>query len=131
MYLLDTNICIYLIKKKPGNVLKKLKEVSHRKIFVSAITIAELEYGIAGSRYPEKNKISLIEFLSFFHKLSFEDTDAVEYGIIRKDLEKAGRIIGPLDLLLAAQALSKKLVLVTNNLKEFERVRGLNLENWV
>ncbi len=131
MYLLDTNICIYLIKKKPGNVLKKLKEVSHRKIFVSAITIAELEYGIAGSRYPEKNKISLIEFLSFFHKLNFEDTDAVEYGIIRKDLEKTGRIIGPLDLLLAAQALSKKLVLVTNNLKEFERVRGLNLENWV
>ncbi len=131
MYLLDTNICIYVIKKKPADVLKILKTKSKNDIYNSSITIAELEYGIAKSMYPEKNKISLIEFLSIFNILNFDDKDAVEFGIIKSKLEKTGRIIGPMDLLLAAQAKSKKLILVTNNIKEFERIENLKIENWV
>lgn len=131
MYLLDTNICIYIIKKKPVDVLKTLKTKSKKDIYVSSITIAELEYGVAKSHFPEKNKIALIEFLSIFNILPFDDTDAVEFGMIKTDLEKKGKIIGPMDLLIAGQAKSKKLILVTNNIKEFERVEGLKIENWV
>ena len=131
MYLLDTNICIYIIKKKPADVLKTLKTKSKKDIYISSITIAELEYGIAKSHFPEKNKIALIEFLSIFNILPFDDNDAVDFGEIKKELEKKGKIIGPMDLLLAAQAKSKKLILVTNNKKEFERVEGLKIENWL
>jgi len=131
MYLLDTNICIYIIKKKPADVLKALKTKSEKDIYVSSITIAELEYGVAKSRFPEKNKIALIEFLSIFNILPFDDIDAVEFGYIKTDLEKKGKIIGPMDLLIAAQAKSKKLILVTNNIKEFERVEGIKIENWI
>jgi tRNA(fMet)-specific endonuclease VapC len=131
MYLLDTNICIYIIKKKPVDVLKTLKTKSKKDIYVSSITIAELEYGVAKSHFPEKNKIALIEFLSIFNILPFDDTDAVEFGMIKTDLEKKGKIIGPMDLLIAGQAKSKKLILVTDNIKEFERVEGLKIENWV
>ena len=130
MYLLDTNICIYIIKKKPIDVLKMLKTKSKNDIYVSSITIAELEYGVAKSQFPEKNKIALIEFLSIFNILPFDDTDAVEFGMIKTDLEKKGKIIGPMDLLISAQAKSKKLILVTNNIKEFERVEGIKIENW-
>jgi len=131
MYLLDTNICIYIIKKKPVDVLKTLKTKLKKNIYVSSITIAELEYGVAKSQFPEKNKIALIEFLSIFNILPFDDIDAVEFGMIKTDLEKKGKIIGPMDLLIAGQAKSKKLILVTNNIKEFERVEGLKIENWV
>lgn len=131
MYLLDTNICIYIIKKKPADVLKILKTKSKKDIYVSSITIAELEYGIAKSQFPEKNKIALIEFLSIFNILLFNDNDAVTFGEIKNELEKEGKLIGPMDLLLAAQAKSKKLIMVTNNIKEFERVKGLKVENWV
>jgi len=131
MYLLDTTICIYIIKKKPADVLKIIKTKSKKDIYISSITIAELEYGIAKSQFPEKNKIALIEFLSIFNILPFDDNDAVGFGEIKKKLEKKGKIIGPMDLLLAAQAKSKKLTLVTNNTKEFERVEGLKIENWL
>ncbi len=131
MYLLDTNICIYIIKKKPTDVLKTLKTKSKKDIYVSSITIAELEYGVAKSQFPEKNKIALIEFLSIFNILPFDDNDAVNFGIIKTELEKKGTIIGPMDLLLAAQAKTKQLILVTNNTKEFERVEGLEIDNWV
>jgi len=108
MYLLDTNICIYIIKKKPVDVLKTLKTKSKKNIYVSSITIAELEYGVAKSQFPEKNKIALIEFLSIFNILPFDDIDAVEFGMIKTDLEKKVKIIGPMDLLIAGQAKSKK-----------------------
>ncbi len=130
MYLLDTNICIYIIKKKPLDVLKSVKTKSKRDIYISSITVAELEYGVAKSRIPEKNKIALLEFLSFFTIIPFDDRDAVEYGIIRAELEKKGAMIGPLDTLLAAQAKAKELIMVTNNMREFERVEGLKIENW-
>ena len=130
MYLLDTNICIYIIKKKPIEVLKILKLKSKKDIYVSALTIAELEYGISKSQFPEKNRISLIQFLSIFYILPFDESDAVNFGVIKSELEKNGKIIGPIDLLLAAQAKTKNFILVTNNTKEFERVKNLKIENW-
>ena len=130
MYLLDTNICIYIIKKKPIDVLKTLKRKSNSEIFISSITIAELEYGISKSLYPERNKVALIEFLSLFNILPFTDKDAAEYGKIRASLEKKGQPIGSMDFLIASQALSNELILVTNNVKEFQRFEGLKIENW-
>jgi tRNA(fMet)-specific endonuclease VapC len=112
-------------------VLKILKKKSKKDIFISSITVAELEYGVAKSRYPEKNRVALIEFLSIFNTLNFDDKDAVEFGAIKSKLEKSGKIIGPMDLLLSAQAKAKKLTLVTNNIREFERIEGLRIENWV
>lgn len=131
MYLLDTNICIYIIKRKPIDVLAILRKKVKKEIYVSSITIAELEYGIAKSVYPERNKIALIEFLSVFIILPFTGKDAFEYGSIRSSLEKNGTPIGSMDLLLASQARANNLILVTNNVKEFERVNGLTIENWV
>ncbi len=130
MYLLDTNVCIYIIKKKPINVLKIVKTKLKKQMYISSITVAELEYGVAKSSFQERNKISLIEFLSIFNILNFDDKDAFEFGIIKTELEKIGKIIGPMDLLLASQAKAKKLILVTNNTKEFERINGLKIENW-
>jgi tRNA(fMet)-specific endonuclease VapC len=131
MFLLDTNICIHIIKKKPTILIDTLKTKSEKGIFISVITVAELEYGVAKSMYPEKNKISLIEFLSIFKILNFDDKDALSFGIIKSELEKIGKIIGPMDLLIASQAMSKKLILVTNNTKEFERIKELKIENWI
>lgn len=131
MYLIDTNICIYIIKQKPPQVLKKLNQKRKSDIYISAISVAELEYGVSNSDYPERNKVSLISFLSIFNILNFDDIDASEFGNIKSFLRKAGKIIGTMDLLLASQARARNLTLVTNNIKEFERVPNLKLENWV
>ena len=131
MYLLDTNICIYIIKRKPQEVLTTLKEKSKSGIAVSSLTVAELEYGIEKSDAKEKNRISLIELLSIFTIIPFDDRDAAEYGRIRADLERKGRVIREIDMLLAAQSRCKKLIFVTNNVREFSRVQNLRLENWV
>lgn len=131
MYLLDTNICIYAIKKKSKHVLEMIKERSKYGLFVSSLTIAELEYGIQNSDKIEINRIALLKFISIFNILCFDDMDAIPYGILKAKLKKAGKIIGPIDMLLAAQALSKDLIFVTNNTKEFNRIENLKLENWV
>lgn len=130
MYLLDTNICIFAIKKRPEIVLKKLKEKISDGIYISSLTVAELEFGVENSQRIEKNRIALIKFLSIFNILNFDDTDAIDYGRLKTDLRKQGRIIGPIDMLLAAQALNKELIFVTNNVKEFERVKWLKIEDW-
>lgn len=129
-YLLDTNICIYLIKKKPEKLIRKIKKFKIEELCISAITVSELEYGIQKSKYPERNKIALIEFLIPFQILEYDLSAAEEYGRIRKELEQRGKIIGPMDLLIAAHAKSKGLIIVTNNEKEFGRVDGLSVENW-
>jgi tRNA(fMet)-specific endonuclease VapC len=129
-YLLDTNICIYVIKKKPPGVLERVQSTQPGEIAISTITLAELEYGIARSRYPDRNRVALLEFLSLFAILDFDPMASVEYGRIRTWLESKGRPIGPLDLLLVAQAKSHHLILVTNNEKEFRRIDGLHVENW-
>ncbi len=131
MYLLDTNICIYTINKKPVEVLSKLKKKASKDIYISSITVAELEYGAEKSNYPERNKVALVEFLSLFQILYFTDGDAFYYGKIRSNLEKRSRIIGTMDMLIASQALFHDLILVTNNTKEFERIENIKLENWI
>ena len=130
-YLLDTNTCIYIINKKPASAIGKIQTKQPEQVAISSITIAELEYGVARSQHPERNRVALMEFLMPFTIVDFDHEAATSYGIIRSSLEKAGKPIGPMDLLLAAQARAHNMVLVTNNLKEFKRVEGLRLENWV
>ena len=129
-YLLDTNICTYIINKKPSVVLKRVQSKQPGQIAISTITLAELEYGVARSRYPDRNRIALLEFLFPFMILDFDPEASVEYGQIRALLDAKGRPVGPMDLLLAAQAKSHNLILVTNNEKEFKRIDGLRIENW-
>ena len=130
MYLLDTNICIYAINKKPDIVLNRIKKEIRKGIYISTLTVAELEYGVENSSRIESNRIALIKFLSIFNSLAFDDLDAIPYGRLKLKLRKTGSLIGPIDMLLAAQALSKGLIIVTNNTKEFERIDGLIIENW-
>ena len=114
-YLLDTNICIYVIRKRPPPALKRVQSKQPGQIAISTITVAELEYGIARSRHADRNRIALLEFLFPFTILDFDQKACAEYGRIRSMLEAKGRPIGPMDLLLAAQAKSRNLILVTNN----------------
>jgi tRNA(fMet)-specific endonuclease VapC len=129
-YLLDTNICIYIIKKKPIGVFEKFKSLSIGSIGISSITLAELQYGIMKSSYPEKNQEALDKFITPLEIIDFDYNATIEYGKIRADLERKGISIGPLDTLIAAHAKSLDLILVTNNEKEFERILGLKVENW-
>ena len=105
MYLLDTNICIFAIKKRPEIVLKNLKEKISDGIFISSLTVAELEFGVENSQKIERNRIALLKFLSIFNILNFDDADAIDYGRLKTDLRKQGKIIGSIDMFLAAQAL--------------------------
>jgi tRNA(fMet)-specific endonuclease VapC len=130
MYLLDTNTCIVAINTRPQGTLNTILEKSREGLFVSSLTVAELEYGVANSVHPERNRVALIKFLSIFHILNFDDSDAVRYGPMKATLKKTGKLFGPIDMLLAAQALSKGLVFVTNNTAEFSHVEGLLLEDW-
>ena len=130
-YMLDTNICIYIIKGQSKSVLENLRTKIDLGIAISAITLAELECGVAMSERKEKNSVALTQFLAFIDVLPFEEKAAAEYGILRSDLRKKGTPIGPMDELIAAHAKSANLILVTNNAREFERVDGLTIENWV
>jgi len=129
-YMLDSNICIYLINKKPKSVLAKLKATIHEGVAISAITLAELEHGVALSVYPEKNADALTQFLSIIEILPFDSKAASQYGLIRADLQRKGTLIGQMDLLIAAHAKANGLIAVTNNTREFARVDGLIVENW-
>lgn len=130
MVMLDTNICIFIINKKPPHVLERLKTVISEGAAISCITLAELEYGVSKSRCIEKNKIALIEFLAPFEIIPFGGADAETYGRIRAQLESRGQVIGAYDMLIAAQAVSRGLTLITDNVGEFERIEGLKFENW-
>jgi tRNA(fMet)-specific endonuclease VapC len=129
-YILDTNICIYIIKKKPRKVLQTFQELHVGEVCISSITLAELQYGAYKSQQQERNKIALLNFLAPIEILPFTDKATSLYGAIRADLEKRGQIIRAYDLLIAAHALSGNLILVTNNTKEFNRIPKLRLQNW-
>lgn len=129
-YMLDTNICIYIIKKRPSKVFETLKRLAFGDVCISAITLAELEYGVEKSQQRERNKIALTSFLTPLEILPFSHKSAVKFGEIRAQLEKKGQVIGAYDLLISAHALSENLTLVTNNTKEFSRIHNLSLENW-
>jgi tRNA(fMet)-specific endonuclease VapC len=133
MYILDTNICIYIIKKKTETVLSKLKRNRKKGLYISTITLAELEFGNANadSSYKERNQLALLEFLSIMGIKHFDEKAAKEYGIIKKDLKDKNCLIGPFDMLIGAHAKSLNMTLVTNNVREFERIKDLRIENWV
>jgi len=130
-FLLDTNICIYVIKQKPLRVKERLQTIESGEIGISIITLAELEYGAAKSQNPQRNRETLTRFCLPFQIVAFCPEDAQKFGEIRATLEQRGQPIGSYDLLIASQAVNRGLILVTNNIKEFSRVEGLNLENWV
>ena len=130
-YLLDTSICIYLIKRKPHQVLQKFQAHSVGEIGISAITVAELQFGVQKSQYVEQNQRALQQFLLPLICVPFDEQAAAAYGEIRATLEVQGTPIGSLDTLIAAHALSLDVALVTNNLKEFSMVPNLQVVNWV
>ena len=129
--MLDTNICIAIIRQKSPQVLKRLTEHRGGEIGISWVTLAELEFGVAKSSQREKNKMALLEFVVPLEIAAFDDLAAAEYGLVRAFLESKGKPIGPLDTLIAAHARSLRCVLVTNNQREFSRVPDLLTENWV
>ena len=131
MYLLDTNICIYLIKHKPMSLWDRFRALSVGEIGVSTITVAELQYGVEKSQFVQRNQQALDEFLLPLLVCPFEQDATLAYGRLRRDLEAAGTPIGAYDMLIAAHALTLGAVLVTNNQREFARIRGLHIENWV
>ncbi|BDA80258.1 twitching motility protein PilT [Leptospira kobayashii] len=130
-YLLDTNICIYIINKRPEAVLKKFKKISLDNIFISSITEFELRYGVEKSQRHEQNLRILEDFLGYLNIISFDGNDSNVAANVRTRLEKKGEVIGPYDLLIASQAISRELILVTNNEKEFKRIKEIQLENWI
>ena len=130
-YMLDTNICIYIIKNKPESVVKELKRHDPKEICISAITYAELIHGVEKSMAVDKNRLALTLLLSNIEVLDFDINAANNYGKIRTYLEKQGTPIGPLDMMIAAHAQSLGYSIVTNNIKEFMRVPNLGVCNWV
>ena len=129
-FLLDTNICIYLIKQKPPEVLQKFNTYQVGDLGISSITVAELEFGVQKSQFPQKNQQALEQFLILLNIVNFDRAAAISYGNLRAILEKQGTPIGSLDTLIAAHALSLDVTLITNNIKEFHRVPNLKLDNW-
>lgn len=129
-FLLDTNICIYLINRRPETVLQHFANLQAGEVAISSITGSELHYGVAKSG-SARNLLALEKFLAPLEVLPFDEAAMREYGTIRARLEKQGTPIGPMDMLIAAHALALDVVLVTNNLREFERVPGLRTMNWV
>ncbi len=129
-YMLDTNICIYVIKRRPLEALAKFNE-NAGSICISSITMAELMHGAEKSEQRARNLSIVEDFITRLEVLSYGEKAAGHYGEIRADLERKGTIIGVNDLHIAAHARSEALVLVSNNLKEFERVDGLRTSNWV
>ena len=130
-YMLDTNIIAYAKNNRPESVLQRFMEHRPEDMCISAITMAELEFGICKSSKPARNRLALMMFLSEIQVVPFDGKAAQEYGSIRAELTSKGTLIGANDLLIATHARSLGLTLVTNNGREFERVPGLVVENWV
>jgi tRNA(fMet)-specific endonuclease VapC len=131
MYMLDTNICIYVIKKRPLGLLEKFNGVPKNSLCISVVTYAELLYGVERSSSKKMNREIVQDFISRLIVLSWDMDAASLYGKLRTNLEKNGTLIGNMDLMIAAHALSQKCTLLSNNLREFKRVQGLKHENWV
>jgi tRNA(fMet)-specific endonuclease VapC len=130
-YLLDTNICIYLIKQKPASVMARFSEHNVGDVGLSTITVAELYYGVQKSSRVEQNEQALLQFLAPLVIAEFDAEAALAYGQIRAELESRGTPIGSLDTLIAAHGVALGATIVTNNVREFNRVPNLNVENWV
>ena len=131
MYLLDTNICIYVMKNSYPALTQKVFSFNPSDLCVSSITVFELEYGAAKSNWGDKTRHSMQMFLAPFNIINFDSKDAASAGTIRGFLEKQGKLIGPYDVQIAGQAVAKSLTLVTHNVSEFSRVPGIKVEDWV
>ena len=129
-YLIDTDMCIYIMNRWPVDVIERFRQFDPGEIGVSTVTVSELEYGVSKSMHREKNRSRLAEFLAPFAVLAYDEAAAGVYGDIRWRLEKRGLTIGALDMLIGAHAVSRNLVLITTNDKEFGRIEGLKVENW-
>lgn len=129
-YMLDTNICIHVIKNRPETVIRNFLKHEPSELCISSITYAELMHGVEKSQDAERNRVAITLFLSPLSVLEFDNYAAEEYGKVRTELERKGTPIGPMDTLIAAYARAENLILVTNNTREFNRVEGLNVENW-
>ncbi len=130
MILLDTNICIHVINARPPAVLDRFRQYRMGEIGICSVVAAELAYGVAKSG-SSRNRAALEMFLTPLAILPFDESAIWSYGNLRAELEKKGTPIGSLDTMIAAHALSQRATLVTNNTREFERVPGLQVENWV
>jgi len=130
-FLLDTNICVYSLNRRPPEVLERLREVGPSAVGISVISVVELRHGAEKSQDPERAHGKLDLFLRPMSVLVFDEDAAETAGRVRADLDRRGTPIGDLDSLIAAHALASNLVLVSNNLREFERVPDLRTENWV
>lgn len=129
-YMLDTNICIFTIKKKSPAIIRNFLRHDPDELCISSVTYSELMYGVEKSMAAERNKAALSLFLSPIRILDFDARAAEEYGRIRASLERKGMPIGPMDMLIAAHAKAEDLILVTNNTREFKRVEALEIEDW-
>ena len=129
-YMLDTNIIAYIRNQRPESVLRHFSRYQPEDLCISAITMAELEYGVCKSTLPDQNRQALLMLLSRIRIVPFDENAAREYGMIRDDLTKKGTPIGANDLLIAAHARAVGVTLITNNVREFERVENLSIENW-
>lgn len=130
-YLLDTNICIALIRQKSPLILQKLISKQAGDVGISVLTLAELFHGVEKSRFPEQNRAAIQQFMLPLELVDFGEGAAIQYGRIRANLEKNGNLIGSMDMQIAAQALSMNTILVTNNTREFARINGLAIEDWL
>jgi tRNA(fMet)-specific endonuclease VapC len=130
-YLLDTNICIALIRQKPAALIHRLTSLQPGDAGISSITLAELFHGVEKSARPGQNMSALEQFLLPLDLADFDQDAALAYGKIRTDLERTGQLIVSMDILIAAHALSLDAIMVTNNVGEFQRVKGLFVEDWI
>ena len=129
--MLDTNICIAIIRRRPPQILRRFSDYSIGDVGISWATLAELEFGVAKSQHVTQNKAALEEFLLPLEVASFDREVAVVYGKLRAALERKGTRIGAMDTLIGAQALAMGVTLVTNNVREFSRIAGLNVVDWL
>lgn len=129
--MLDTNICIALIKRKPKDILDKFSAYQVGDICISSVTLAELRYGVAKSQFKEKNQAALDEFILPLEVVTFDENAAMVYGNLRAYLEQQGTPIGSLDTMIGAHALSLNLTIITNNTKEFKRIQDLKVVDWL
>ena len=129
-YMLDTDICIYIIKRKPPQI-KRLFNANIGRLSISSVTLGELIYGAEKSSNPSSNLDQLEGFVARLEILQFGEREARQFGQVKAELETKGKLIGPYDMMIAGHARSYGLVLVTNNLREFKKVDGLRVENWV
>ncbi|MFA6455203.1 MAG: type II toxin-antitoxin system VapC family toxin [Bacteroidota bacterium] len=129
-YLLDTNICSYIVRKRPKSAIDKFKSIPLGDIGISVITVCDLESGIPGSSHPDRLRSAIDTFLSPFSIVEYQQSDAIAFGKVDFYLQSKGIPIGDLDTLIASQAMSRELILITNNVKHYSRVHALKYETW-